>query len=192
MTNRLARLLQALLARDAQLVLQMNVRGCQKNVNARPRRPLQRLPGPVDVALAGASQARNDRTPYRGGNPLYRFKIAIGGNRKPSLNHIDPKAIELLGQVQLFLHIHTAARRLLAVPKRGVENSDARPIHEFPLQKCATCLVTLSAERVKEKIIIVTIILELMIVLTSLMKYLGLMKAGGGERPGSPRPAPLW
>src|SRR5208337_4921022 len=57
-------LLQALLSRDAQLVFQMNVRGCQKDVDARMRRSLQRLPSAVNVTGTGASQARDDGTPY--------------------------------------------------------------------------------------------------------------------------------
>ena len=122
------------------LYLQMNVRGRQKNVDARARRALQCLPGAVDVARAGASQARNDGTPHRGGDALYRFKVAIGGDRKSGLDHVDAQAVELLGQAQLLLHIHAAARRLLAVTKRGVEDGDARPIHEFlPPEMCTCC-----------------------------------------------------
>ena len=56
--NRFPRLLQALLARDAQLVFQMNVGGCEKNMDARARRSLQRLPGAVNVAGTGTSQCR--------------------------------------------------------------------------------------------------------------------------------------
>ena len=59
------------------------------------------------------------------------WESAMGGDGEPGFDHIDAKAIELLGQSQLLLHIHTATRRLFAVTKRGVENGDARPIHGF-------------------------------------------------------------
>jgi hypothetical protein len=62
---------------------------------------------------------------------LHRVEVAIGGDGEPGLDHVHAKAVELLGQAQLFLHIHAAARRLLAVTKRGVEDGDARPIHRF-------------------------------------------------------------
>ena len=42
-------LLEALRARDAQLVFEMNVGGGEKHVNARPRRLRQRRPGAIDV-----------------------------------------------------------------------------------------------------------------------------------------------
>ncbi len=125
-----ARLLQALLPRDAQLVFQVNVRGRQKNVDTRMRGSQQRLPGPVNVTSASTSQASNDGTPNRGGDALHGFEVAIGGDGESGFDHVHAQAVELLSQVQLFLHIHAAARRLLAVTKSGVENGDARLIHK--------------------------------------------------------------
>src|ERR1700686_906656 len=129
MPNRFPRLLQAFLTRDAQLVSQMNVGGCQKNVDARARGSLQRLPCTVNVAGASTSEASDDGTPQRGGDTLHGFEVAVGGDWESGLDHIHAEAVELLGQAQLFLHFHTAARRLLAVAKRGVEDGDARSIH---------------------------------------------------------------
>jgi hypothetical protein len=70
--------------------------------------------------------------------------------------------------VQLFLHIHTAARRLLAVTKRGVEDSDALPIHGF---RTSVKVIYLLYRRMgaKEKLIIFTEALAVMIVLDTLM-----------------------
>ena len=47
---------------------------------------------------------------------------AIGKTR---LDHIHAQTVELVSQAQLFLLVHAAARRLLAIAKRGVENRDA-------------------------------------------------------------------
>src|SRR5208282_447389 len=149
--NRFLRLLQALLACNAKLVLQMNVRSCQKNMDARVRRSLQCLPGAVHVADTSTSQARDDGTPHQGGDALYGFEVAIGGDGEPRFDHVHAEPVELLGQAQLLLHIHAAARRLLAVTKRGVEDGNTRPIHEFRPSGKSDYSTTLSADSVKRK-----------------------------------------
>src|SRR5271157_1019428 len=123
----------------------MNVRGRQKNVDARVRGSLQRLPGPVHVAGASASQTRDDGTPHRCGDLLYGFEVAIGRDGKSGFDHVHAESVELLGQAQLFLHIHAATRRLLAVTKRGVEDGDARPIHGFRTSRKSYYCTSLSA-----------------------------------------------
>src|SRR5208283_2869437 len=60
----LACLFQAPLARDTQLELEMNVGSRKENVNARMSRALQCLPGAVDIGLASARQASNDRAAH--------------------------------------------------------------------------------------------------------------------------------
>src|ERR1017187_1115609 len=143
--NRVPRLLQALLAGNAQLVFQMNVGGGQKDMDAWARGPLQCLPGAVHVARTSPCQAGDDGTPHRGGNALHGFEVAVGSDRESGLDHIHAEAVELLGQSQLFLYIHAAARRLLAVTKRGVEDGDARPIHRFQSLRKIQSVYTLSA-----------------------------------------------
>ena len=100
---------------------------------------------------------------------LHGFKIAIGGDRKSGLDHVYPKAVKLLGQAQLLLHIHTAARRLFAVTKRSVENSDARPIHVIASLRNNCFSYFIGGLPIKEKIIIFTVTLVMMIVLENLM-----------------------
>ena len=108
--NRVPRLLHTLIARDPQLILQMNIRSRQKHMDPRTRRSLQCLPGALDVGTAGASQSRDNRTPHHPGNRLHRFKVAVGGDRKTSLDHIHTQAVELMSQPQLFLPVHAATR----------------------------------------------------------------------------------
>src|SRR5438105_11848778 len=62
-TDSIARLLQALLARNFQLVLQMNVGGRQKDMNAGMGCALERLPGALDILRAGTSKSRDNRPP---------------------------------------------------------------------------------------------------------------------------------
>jgi len=123
------RLLQTLLARDAQLVLQMNVRGRQEHVNAGMRGVLQRLPRALDVELAGAGQAGN-----RG--PTNAAAIARTASKSPSeamgnrLQSRPHRAVELVRHAQLLVDVHAAARRLLAVPQRGVKDRDSYSFHD--------------------------------------------------------------
>src|SRR5208282_4756698 len=127
----------------------MNVGGCQKNVDAGVRGSLQCLPGAVHIAATSASQARDDGAPHGSGDALHRFEVSIGGDGEPGLDHVHAEALELLGQAQLLLHIHAAARRLLAVTKRGVEDGNTRPIHEFRPSGKSDYSTTLSADSVK-------------------------------------------
>ena len=96
---------------------------------------------------------------------LHGFEVAIGGDRESGFDHVHAEAVELLGQVQLFLHIHAAARRLLAVTKRGVEDGDARPIHGFRPPRNLITLLLYRRIGAKEKVIIFTEALEIVIVL---------------------------
>ena len=146
----------------------MNVGGCEKNVDARVRGSLQRLPGPVHVARTSAGQTGDDGTPHRGRDALYGFEVAIGGDGESGLDHVHAEAVELLGQVQLFRHIHTAARRLLAVTKRGVENGDARPIHGLSTSR-NDVFSTLSVRRGERKGYYLYIMIRIMILLDMLM-----------------------
>jgi hypothetical protein len=145
-----ASLRQALLGCDPELVPQVNVRGREENVDARSRSALQCLPGAIDVAFTGASQAGDDRPPNGSGDLLHRFEVAIGGNWEPRFDHVHAEPVQLLGQAQLFTDIHTAARRLLAIAKRSVEYSDPRSIHEEG-SSGEDCFCSLSAGSIQRK-----------------------------------------
>src|SRR5208282_1531305 len=110
------------------------------------------LPRAVNVTGTGTSQASDDGAPHRRRDALHGFEVAIGGDGESGLDHVHAQAVELLGQVQLFLHIHAAARRLLAVTKRGVENGDARPIHGFRTSEKSDYSITVSVDYSKRKV----------------------------------------
>ena len=55
--HRVAGLFQALLAGELKLVLEMNIGGGEKNVNARAGGALQRLPGALDIFCAARASA---------------------------------------------------------------------------------------------------------------------------------------
>ena len=90
-----------------------------------PRRASQRLAGGLDVGRLGARQCRDlDAADLLGDGtapPRPRAGEAIG---KPRLDHVDAEPLELPRQAQLLGGVHAAARRLLAVAERGVEDRD--------------------------------------------------------------------
>src|SRR5260221_565725 len=69
--DRLARLLQTLLPRDAQLVLKMNIGSGQNHMNTRPRRALQGFPRALDVEMTRARECSNNGPPHHLGNRLH-------------------------------------------------------------------------------------------------------------------------
>ena len=112
----------------------MNVGGRQEYVNARTRCILQCLPGALNVGTAGASQASNDRTTHHRRDRPHRLEVTVRGDGETGLNHVHSQTVELVSQAQLFLLVHAATRRLLAIAKRGVENRDASALcgHDLP------------------------------------------------------------
>ena len=83
-----------------------------------------RLPRAVDVLEARAGQAGDDRAAHRLRDRLHRVEVAVGGDREPGLDHVDPEARELLRDLQLLGDVEGDAGRLLAVPQGGVEDLD--------------------------------------------------------------------
>ncbi len=158
--DRIARLLQALLPRDLELVLQMNVGSGKKHVDARPGRSLQRLPGPLDVRRAGPRQAGNDGPPNGRGNGLHRGKVAFRGDGEAGLDDVHAQPVELVRQAQLFLHVHAAPGRLLAVAQGRVEYRDPCSFHAEALLHGTSLM--LRGMRCQEKLIIIKLVLDIL------------------------------
>src|SRR5262249_41865348 len=104
--------------------------GCgKKYMNARAYCRMQRLCRALNIVLRGASQRSNNWRRHRGSYRLNRGKITVRGDWESRLDHIYPKAVELTRQAGLFLHIHAAARRLLAIAQSRVENRNSIALH---------------------------------------------------------------
>ena len=102
--NGIAGLRQALIARDAQLVLQVNVGSGEEDVDARAGSVFQSFPGALDIGAAGAGQSGDDGPADDIGDGLHGFEIAVRGDGKPGFDHIGAEAVELVSQAQLLLH----------------------------------------------------------------------------------------
>ena len=112
------------LARGLQLVLDVDVRGRDERVDARPSGILDRLPRTVDVTRVRAGQARHDRSFDLAGDRLDGLEVAGRRDRKARLDHVDAQARELMGDLELLGRVERDARRLLAVAQRGVEDQN--------------------------------------------------------------------
>ena len=95
-------LLNTLLPVNLQLILQVDVAGGQKGVDAVAGSRLYRIIRPLNVHFAGPRQARDDhwlarftavgQRPHLFGNAPHRLKIAGGSDGEPRLANIHPKA----------------------------------------------------------------------------------------------------
>ena len=143
-----ARLVKALLARNPQLVLQMNVRCRKKDMNAWPHRRLKGLRRALNVVFCGARKGGNNGTRHRRRHGLDRSEISIRGNGETSLDDIDSKSVQLASQANLFLHVHAATWGLLTIAQCGVKNRDSRLFHKHSIlvfsMLCA-CLIETKA-----------------------------------------------
>ena len=113
---------EALLARHAQLGLQVQVGGGDEGVDA----PLRgRLDGPRRALQVGAmapGQARDHRPADLGGNRPHGLGIGGRRNREAGLDDVHAKRVQLPGQLQLLRRVQREPRRLLAVSQRRVED----------------------------------------------------------------------
>ena len=108
-----------------QLVLAVDRRGGQEDVDPRPLGELDGLPGAVDVALVAPGQAADGRAGDLGGDGPDRLEVAVArrsGN--PASMMSTPSAGQRPGHLELLGHVHARARRLLAVAQRRVEDPD--------------------------------------------------------------------
>ena len=144
-------LLEAGLAGDAQLALEVEVRGGEKGVNPAAFRRLERARGFVDVGLAGmrASAAMTGRRTLRATCRVASESAgeAIG---KPASMMSTPSASSARAMLELRRHVHREARRLLAVAQRGVEHDD----RAWVLAHGLSCSVR---DRLEVKVIIITL-----------------------------------
>ena len=78
----------------------------------------------VDVFLASAREADHGRPGDGLGDSMHRLEVAVRRSGEPALDDIDVQALELARDRDFLLDVHGAARRLLAVAQRGVEDAD--------------------------------------------------------------------
>ena len=116
------RLLLHLLLGHPELLLHVDRRRRDEDVDARLGRVLHRFPRAVDVLERGARQRGDGRAADGLADGLHRLEVALAGDREAGLDHVDAEASELLRDLELLADVERDARRLLTVPQGGVED----------------------------------------------------------------------
>ena len=115
-------LFEDFLGRRAQFVVNVLGRNAYTRVDALVPGQSQGIGGDVDVFFHGAGQ----RTNRRGRNGLrnleYGVEVSGAGNREPRFDDVHAEAFQQLGDFDLLGGVQLAARHLLAITERGVEN----------------------------------------------------------------------
>ena len=127
--DRRARPGQHVLAGGPELLLDMEVRRRDEDVDPAPRRGPQRLAGELDVALVAPRQRGDDRPADLVGDLLDAPEVAVGRGGEARLHDVHPERVELPGESQLLLGRETVAGSLLAVAQGRVEDQDVGDRH---------------------------------------------------------------
>src|SRR5262245_16666414 len=117
--------LEAALPCDAQLPLEVQVRGGQKGVDALACRWFKRASRLLDVDLAAARQRGYDRPPNVACDLTCGFAVGGRGDGEARLDDVHAERVERTRQAQLRGDVHRESWRLLAVSKGRVEHDDA-------------------------------------------------------------------
>jgi hypothetical protein len=120
--HRRHRVLQDPIPALAELVLEVKVAGRDESVDPRILSLADRVPTDVDVLESGPGETGDRRAFDLAGDGLNRREVALGSHRKAGLDDVDAQFRELAGHPELLVQVHAAARGLLAVAKRRVEN----------------------------------------------------------------------
>ena len=110
------------LARGLELALDVDVAGGDEGVDARALGVLDRVPGGVDVLLAGAGEAADHGALDLARDRLHGLEVAGRGDREAGLDHVHAEPRELVRDLELLLPVERDARRLLAVAQGRVED----------------------------------------------------------------------
>ena len=98
--------------------------GGEEDVDPRPLGMAHRLPRPIDVVVAAAGQAADDRASDVAGDLADGLEIARRGDGKAGLDHVHAQLDQRLGDLHFLGQVHAGAGRLLAVAERRVEDDD--------------------------------------------------------------------
>jgi len=106
-------------------VLHVQVGGRDEGVEPGAGGDLDSPPGLLDVVPGGARQRRDHRPPDLARHGVHRPEVVLTGHRKAGLDDVHPEEIQLARHPDFILEVHAAARRLLSVAQRRVENRDS-------------------------------------------------------------------
>ena len=92
------------------------MRGRTAPSSARPARSTSGVPVRARPATRRLAQLARHRA--------HGLEVALARDREARLDHVDAEPLELARERELLVQVHAAARRLLAVAQRGVEDAE--------------------------------------------------------------------
>src|SRR5258706_1919190 len=132
--------------RDAQLVMQVQIRSREERVQARMRRTLKAFQRYVDVIAPRTRQRRHGAIADFARHGAHAFQISTRSDREAGLNDVHAKRFELPCHADFFRHGHGKSRRLFPIPQRRIE--DAYNVHKS-VHPPTLCISYYKGKRVK-------------------------------------------
>ena len=115
---------QRLVARDSQLVLEVDVAAGDEDVQVRPFCNPKGFHRTLRISVLAAGEPGHRHAPGFAGDRLDRLELAGRGGRKAGLDHVDVEADELAGDLDLLGDREPGPGSLLAVAESRVEDPD--------------------------------------------------------------------
>jgi hypothetical protein len=113
-----------LLGVELELELAVQRRGTDEGMDALLGRRPERLAGTIDVAVGGAGETADHAVLDDLGDLVDGVEVAFRRDREAGLDDVDAHRLEDLGDAELLVDGHRAARGLLAVAQGGIEDDD--------------------------------------------------------------------
>ena len=113
---------QHLFGRHFELILHVERRRGEENVDARVGSILDGFPCAVNVLLRRAGERGDGAVAHRLRDGLDALKVAGGGNCEAGFDNIHLQALQTLRHLDFFLQVHRAAGRLFAVAQCRIKN----------------------------------------------------------------------
>jgi hypothetical protein len=118
--------------REPKLLLHVQSAGREEDVDPRARRVRERCGRGIDVGVARAAQRGDGDVLRRLRNGPHPLEVAGRRGCEACLDHVHAEPLELLADLHLLVRPQSDTRRLLAVPKRRIENCDPARAQRVP------------------------------------------------------------
>ena len=114
---------QGLFARQAQLVMQVQIRRREKRVQPGMRRSGESFERRVNVVAPRARQRRHRAAANFAANRAHAFQVSRRSDGEAALDDVHAERFQLPSHADLLRHRHGKSRGLLPVPQRRVKNA---------------------------------------------------------------------
>ena len=109
---------------DAQLIFEVYGGRGEEDVDAGMHGVLHSLPALVDVLFPATAEGGDGGAADDGCDLTHRFQFPFARGGETRLDDVHAEVLEGFGDVEFFVDVHTAPRRLFAVAQGGVEYDD--------------------------------------------------------------------